>query len=146
VPPCRTNSHLSSNISFLGATLLSSQCLQVQSTGLKICVGLNWSEPWSSPFPVAVAHICSASGNLQVPGLPGTRSIMCSAWKSSPKTGKRPRPDRTLTDQDRKISRPIKTATAVWSSVPLHLAKLKTDQNRFKPVVTGLSGPKNTGR
>jgi hypothetical protein len=76
----------------------------------------------------------------------GIFSGTSSAWKSSPKTGKRLRPDWTLTDQDRKISGPIKTATAVRSSVPLHLAKLKTDQNRFKPVVTGLSGPKNTGR
>ena len=69
-----------------------------------------------------------------------------SVWKSSPKTGKKPRPDRTITDQDRKISGPIKTATTVRSSVHLHLANLKTDKNRFGLVATGLWGPKNRRR
>src|SRR5271168_3941342 len=34
----------------------------------------------------------------------------------------------TITDQDRKITRPIKTATAVQSSVHRQFEKLKTDQ------------------
>ena len=33
---------------------------------------------------------------------------------------KRPRPDWTSTDQDQKFTRPIKTITAVWSSVHQH--------------------------
>jgi hypothetical protein len=42
---------------------------------------------------------------------------VCSAWKSSPKTGKRPRLDWTKTAEDRKFPGPSKTATAVQSSV-----------------------------
>ena len=61
----------------------------------------------------------------------GVSSAEGSAWKSSPKTGKRLRPDWTRTDQDRKIPGLIKTATAVQFSVHLHLANLKTDK---KPV------------
>ena len=38
---------------------------------------------------------------------------LVSVWRSSLKTGKRPRPDGTRTDQDWKFSRLIKTITAV---------------------------------
>ena len=62
-----------------------------------------------------------------------------SVWKSSYKTGNRPGPDRTLTDQDRKFSGPIKTVTAVWSLVHHHFQIFKTDENRLQPVSTGLS-------
>ena len=44
-----------------------------------------------------------------------------SVCKSSYKTGKRPRLDWTTTDQDWKFARPIKTITAVQSSVLYHL-------------------------
>jgi len=40
-----------------------------------------------------------------------------SAWKSSPKTGKRLRLDWTKTAQDWKFPGPSKTTTVVWSSV-----------------------------
>jgi hypothetical protein len=61
-----------------------------------------------------------------------------SVWRSSYKTGKRPRLDRTITDQDRKIPRPIETVTAVRSSVHHHFKIFKTDENRSQLVPTGL--------
>ena len=57
-----------------------------------------------------------------------------SVWKSSPRTRKKPGPDWTVTDQDRKFQRPIKTATAVQSSVFEIFKNLKTD---IRPVLTG---------
>jgi len=63
--------------------------------------------------------------------------LINSVWRSSLKTGKRPRPDRTKTDQDRKFSRPIKTVTAVRSSVHHHSRKLKTRQRPVLAVSTG---------
>ena len=39
-----------------------------------------------------------------------------SVWESGHRTGKRPRPDRTKTNQDRKILGPQKTVTAVRST------------------------------
>jgi hypothetical protein len=62
-----------------------------------------------------------------------------SAWKSSLKTAKKLRPNRTQTTQDRKFPGPSKTATAVRSSVHPNLEFAKTDENRFTPVSTGLS-------
>jgi len=59
-----------------------------------------------------------------------------SVWKSSYKTGKRPGLDRTKTEKDRKISGPVKTATAVRSSVHPNLEMARTDE---KPVKTGLN-------
>ena len=57
-----------------------------------------------------------------------------SVWKSSYKTGKRPRLDQTLTDQDQKLSGPIKTITVVQSLVFQLWEIIKTDKNRFRPV------------
>jgi hypothetical protein len=54
------------------------------------------------------------------------------------KTGKRPRLDWNLTDQDRKYSGLIKTVTAVQSSVFQLWEIIKTNKNRFRPVSTGL--------
>jgi hypothetical protein len=51
-----------------------------------------------------------------------------SAWKSSPKTGKRPRLDWTKTAEDRKFPGPSKTATAVRSSVSNNSGNFKTDK------------------
>ena len=62
-----------------------------------------------------------------------------SVRRSSLKTGKRPRPDQTKTDQDRKFSRPIKTRTAVRSSVHRRSRKLKTGQRPVLAVSTGFS-------
>jgi len=64
---------------------------------------------------------------------------LVSVWRSSLKTGKRPRLDRTKTDQDRKFSGPIKTITAVRSSVHVHFRNLKTEQRLVLVVSTGLS-------
>jgi len=50
-----------------------------------------------------------------------------SVWKSSYKTGKRLRLDQTLTDQDCKISRLIRTATVVRSAVQCAVKFIKTD-------------------
>jgi len=50
------------------------------------------------------------------PFAPATTTIS-SAWKSGPKTAKKPRPNQTQTAQDRKFPGPSKTATAVRSSV-----------------------------
>ena len=71
------------------------------------------------------------------------KDIRSSVWKSSYKTGKRPRPDRTWTDQDRKFSGPIKTASAVRSSVSCIFRIFKTDENRSQPVSTGLYSLEN---
>ena len=68
----------------------------------------------------------------------GLESTGLSVWRSSCKTAKRPRPDRTRTDQDRKFSGPIKTATAVRSSVYRYFKIFKTDKNRSQPVFTAL--------
>src|SRR5271168_547389 len=57
-----------------------------------------------------------------------------SALKSSYKTGKKPRLDRTTTDQNRKTSRPVRTVTAVRSLVHPFSKNLKTDEK------TGLIG------
>ena len=43
----------------------------------------------------------------------GCGSDTFSAWKFGPKTAKKPRPNRTGTDQDRKFEGPTKTETAV---------------------------------
>src|SRR5277367_5039541 len=51
-------------------------------------------------------------------------AVVDSAWRSGLRTGKRPRLDRTRTDQDRKIVRPVRTETAVRSSV-LHNFKFQ---------------------
>jgi hypothetical protein len=51
-----------------------------------------------------------------------------SAWKSSPKTGKRPRLDWTKTAEDWKFPGPSKTATAVRSSVSNNSGNFKTDK------------------
>jgi len=59
-----------------------------------------------------------------------TMSIFTSAWKSSPKTGKRPRLDWTKTAQDWKFPGPLKTATVVWSSVSHDFRNLKTVKTR----------------
>ena len=61
-----------------------------------------------------------------------------SVWRSGYKTGKRLRPNRTLTDQDRKISGLIKTVTVVQSSVHCHFGKLKTEQRLVLVVSTSL--------
>jgi hypothetical protein len=58
----------------------------------------------------------------------GKEAIGFSAWKSSPKTGKRPRLDWTKTAEDRKFPGPSKTATAVRSSVSNDFGNLKTDK------------------
>jgi hypothetical protein len=57
-----------------------------------------------------------------------SRVLKRSAWKSSPKTGKRPRLDWTKTAEDRKFPGPSKTATAVRSSVSNDFGNLKTDK------------------
>jgi hypothetical protein len=58
-------------------------------------------------------------------------SFFSSAWKSSLKTVKKLRPNRTQTDQDQKNDGPVKTATAVWSPVHRYFGFAKTDE---KPV------------
>jgi hypothetical protein len=65
-------------------------------------------------------------------------SLMSSVWKSSYKTGKRPRLDWTLTDQDQKFIGLIKTITAVWSSIHQHFGKSKTKQRPVLAVSTSL--------
>jgi len=81
---------------------------------------------------------------LRVHLLSARTSLLSSVWTSSYKTGKRPRPDRTKTDQDRRFSRPIKTVTAVRSSVPCHFKIFKTDKNRSQPVSTGFYSLKSS--
>jgi len=69
-------------------------------------------------------------------------SELDSAWKSGYKTGKRLRLDWTITDQDWKIPRPIKTVTAVQSLVHHHFRIFKTDKNGlnwYQPVFLALS-------
>jgi len=61
---------------------------------------------------------------------------MGSAWKSSLGTAKRPGLDWTQTGQDRKFPRPLKTATAVQSSVSQDLGNFKTGE---RPVLTGFN-------
>jgi len=75
-----------------------------------------------------------------------TECCTASVWRSSLKTGKRPRPDRTITDQDWKFSGPIKTVTAVQSSVHRHFGKLKTEQRLVLAVSTGLFSLKACSR
>ena len=55
-------------------------------------------------------------------------TIPDSAWKSSLKTAKKPRLNRTQTAQDRKFPGPSKTATAVQSSVHQDFGNFKTDK------------------
>ena len=59
-----------------------------------------------------------------------------SVWKSGHRTGKRLWPDQTMTDQDRKLWGPVKTVTAVQSTVLHIFENLKTEQ---RPVKTGLN-------
>src|SRR5271168_3945506 len=67
-------------------------------------------------------------------GLCGKVHGTLSAWRSGLGTGKRPRLDRTRTDQDRKIVRPLRTETAVRSSVLHNFKFQKTGLNRsFAP-------------
>src|SRR5277367_2904262 len=61
-----------------------------------------------------------------------------SAWRSSLKTGKKPRPDWTRTDQDLKILRLVKTGTAVRSSVFHNFKIYKTGKRPVFAVSTGL--------
>jgi len=56
-------------------------------------------------------------------------SILHSAWKFSPKTAKRPRPNWTQTSQDRKFSGPVKTKTMVWSLILPHFWNFKTTKD-----------------
>ena len=81
------------------------------------------------------------SGDLQMSHHPviGRLVYRCSAWRSSYKTGKRLGLDWTLTTQDQKIERPIKTTTAVWSSVHQHFKILKTEKTAVWLVSTSLS-------
>src|SRR5271168_411414 len=67
-------------------------------------------------------------------GNPGAGVV--SAWKSSLGTAKRPGLDWTQTGQDRKFPRPLKTATAVQSSVSQDLGNFKTGE---RPVLTGFN-------
>jgi hypothetical protein len=59
-----------------------------------------------------------------------------SVCKSGLVTGKRPEPDRTRTCQDRKLVGPVRTVTAVRSTVHHKSENLKTEQ---RPVLTGLN-------
>ena len=61
-----------------------------------------------------------------------------SAWKSSPKTGKKLRLDQTRPHWDHKFLGPVKTTTAVRSSVFGYFKIFKTDENRSQLVSTGL--------
>src|SRR5271168_2508918 len=76
--------------------------------------------------PVPAAHRTRFGGVTGFNGLPDMD--VASALKSSYKTGKKPRLDRTTTDQDRKTSRPVRTVTAVRSSVHPFSKNLKTDE------------------
>ncbi len=96
---------------FLRLRLTTRQPLGPTTSKLKSCIRVTWS-----------------------------RNTYTLLWRSSYKTGKRPRPDRTLTDQDRKFSGPMKTVTAVRSSVHHHLGKSKTGQRPVFAVSTGLFG------
>ena len=53
---------------------------------------------------------------------------LTSVWKSSLKTGKKPGLDQTKTGKDRKLVRPVKTETMVWSSVHHNSKYVRTDQ------------------
>ena len=61
-----------------------------------------------------------------------------SALRSGHKTGKKPWPNRTLTEKDRKFSGLEKTVTAVRSSVFNISENPKTDKDRLVSVLTGL--------
>jgi len=65
--------------------------------------------------------------------------LFVSVCKSSLITGKRLEPDWTRTYQDRKLVRPFRTITTVWSMVHHNSENLKTEQ---RPVLTGLSSLK----
>jgi hypothetical protein len=78
------------------------------------CVGFSERTFWR------VWKIYGLTGDVEPP--------TCSAWKSSPKTGKRPRLDWTKTAEDRKFPGPSKTATAVRSSVSNNSGNFKTDK------------------
>jgi len=69
-----------------------------------------------------------------------------SVWRSSLKTGKRPRLDRTKTDQDQKFLRPIKTVTMVWSLVHPYFGKWKTGKRLVLAVSTGLLASRSHSR
>jgi hypothetical protein len=68
--------------------------------------------------------------------------VAASAWKSSLRTAKRPRLDRTGPVQDRKFPGPQKTKTAVRFSVFHKSGNSKTIKNRLRLVLTGLYGSK----
>ena len=95
----------------------------------------------SSPLPIPDPHAVptmALSSLLPLPDLPAVpqlpavstmRATVCSVWESGHRTEKRPRPDRTKTDQDRKILGPQKTVTAVRSTVHRNLECAKTGLN-----------------
>jgi hypothetical protein len=69
-----------------------------------------------------------------------SKPVGVSVWKSGCWTLKRPQPNRTATGKDRKNYGPIRTATAVRSSVLEIFENSKTGQRPVLPVLTGLFG------
>ena len=79
--------------------------------------------PQLTLLPRYLQSAVSQTGNL---GDPEVKEMhVASVWSSSCKTAKRPRPDQTKTNQDQKISRPIKTKDCSPVFGPLTFLKMK---------------------
>jgi hypothetical protein len=79
-----------------------------------------------------VSSVIEACDGFEMPGRminDNPSLVLNSVWKSSPGTGERPGPDWTVTSQDRKKSRPVKTVTAVQSSVFQYAGNSKLDRS-----------------
>ena len=83
---------------------------------------------WGGTASGRGSGVCIEASHVAIMGVSG------SVWKSSQETRKEP--DQTLTDQDWKYVRPMRTETTVWSLVHLNLEFVMTNE---KPVWTSLN-------
>jgi len=91
--------------------------------------------------PVLFSSQKNLSVRFSVPKKGGeNRTSVC---KSGLVTGKRPEPDRTRTCQDCKLVGPVRTVTAVRSTVHHKFEDSKTEKRPVQPVLTGLSSSKS---
>ena len=109
---------------FLRWVVVWSNVGSIISRDLDICETLNMS---FKTFQTII-YFFKKAGTLIYTLKPTYWWYTTSAWKSSPKTGKRPRLDWTKTAEDRKFPGPSKTATAVRSSVSNDFGNFKTDK------------------
>ena len=104
----------------LCSVIIVTLCIQIHKV-VKFYFFVKWVLLWSSNScqPVCIKELSWFE-----------KSLVISVWKSSYKTGKKPRPNRTLTDQDRKFPGPLKTVNPVRSSVYCYFKISKTDENQ----------------